>query len=73
MVCWHIFSYFSANGHQLIALEERGGGDRTRVWNFNLDDLLQRGSEKLRDFLANHPDTIEDRNLCNEIDALLNP
>lgn len=56
---------FSSNGQMIASASE----DNTIIlWNLDLDDLLVRGCDWLRDYLKNNPNVNEsDRTLCNGI------
>ncbi len=60
-------AWFNSDGNKVITI----GWEKVCVWNFDLDDLLRRGSRKLRDYLSNNPKMKEDQDLCNEIDGLV--
>ncbi|MEA5576816.1 eIF2A-related protein [Anabaena sp. UHCC 0451] len=53
---------FSADGKQIIAMS----GDQVLIWSWNLDELLKKGCEQVRDYLKTNPN-VKDTKLCDDI------
>jgi hypothetical protein len=53
-------AWFSADGRWILATEE----SQKKAWSLDLDDLLRKGCDLLRLYLAN-PATVENRGLCS--------
>ncbi|NEO49397.1 MAG: hypothetical protein F6K55_36975, partial [Moorea sp. SIO4A3] len=60
-----IVVHFSPDGNSLVWTSRNG---KVILWNLNLDDLLVRGCNWVRDYLENNPNVDEsDRHLCDNV------
>ena len=61
---WFYSVCFSPDGQTIAS----GTSDGVFLWNFNLDDLVIRGCNWVRDYLDNNPNVEEsDRYLCDDV------
>ena len=55
---------FTSDGQKIIAMS----GDKVLIWSLNLDELLKKGCEQVRDYLKTNPNVKnEDKTLCDKI------
>jgi WD40 repeat protein len=47
---------FSPDGQTLVSGDEESG---VMLWNLELNDLLQRGCDRLSDYLRTHPSSVD--------------
>ncbi|MCP6757851.1 MAG: AAA-like domain-containing protein [Fischerella sp. CENA71] len=59
---------FSSDGKTLASASY----DNTiKIWYFDLDDLLARGCQRLKNYLVTHPEALEQLEVCQKPDILL--
>ena len=55
---------FTSDGQQIIAIYY----NKVFIWSLQLDELLKKGCEQVRDYLKTNPNVKnEDRKLCDDI------